>query len=50
MKTFVFIHKNTSAVLTFSAEDFTDAEEILDMMVIESSLWRVENEEGTDEE
>jgi len=49
MKTFNFIHKNSSAVITVSADDFVDAEEQLEELVKESWEWSIENEEGIDE-
>lgn len=43
---YVFIHKNSSAVLTLTAVNFTDAEENLHDLVEDSESWRVDDEEG----
>ncbi len=49
MKTFNYIHKNSSAVVTLSAADFNDAEIQFKKLVRHPWEWRVENEEGTNE-
>lgn len=49
MKTFNFIHKDSSAVLTVSADDFINAEEQLEELVKETWNWRIENEKGINE-
>ena len=46
MKTFIFKHKETNAVLTIQATDFIEADEIVDRIVKDSYLWVVEHEEG----
>lgn len=48
--TFVFYHKNTSAVMTLSAVNFTDAEENLHDLVDDYTEWRCDNEDGEKEE
>lgn len=46
MKTFAFISKSTSAIVTLSAEDFFDAENQLEQVVKDPFDFRVDNEEG----
>ena len=46
MKTFTFISKSTSAIVTLSAEDFFDAENQLEQVVKDPFDFRVDNEEG----
>ena len=46
MRKFVFIHKNTSAVLTLFDEHFGGAIEQLKELVIDDYPWCVDNEEG----
>lgn len=50
MKTFTFYQKNGSACLTLSAETFEEAEEELKEIVKDSYSWRVENENGEDDD
>ena len=50
MKTFTFYQKNSSVVLIISAKTFTDAEYELMTIVKDMYGWRVEDEEGEDEE
>jgi hypothetical protein len=50
MKTFIFIEKNGSGVITLSAPNFDSAIEILEETVAEPMGWRVEDEDGEDEE
>lgn len=50
MKTFTFISKSTSAIVTLSAEDFFDAENQLEQVVKDTWEFRVDNEEGESEE
>ena len=49
MKIFVFIQKNSSAVLTLSAEDLHKALIELEILVKNSINWKIDNEEGEDE-
>lgn len=49
MKTFLFYHKNSSAVLTLSANNFDEAEEVLADVVKDIDAWRCEDEDGEDE-
>lgn len=46
MKNFVFVEKNGSGVLTISAIDYDDAEEILKNTVKYPNNWKVEDEDG----
>jgi hypothetical protein len=46
MRKFTFVHKNTSVVITLSAEDFHEAENKLEQVVKNTWEFRVENEEG----
>lgn len=48
--TFIFPHKNTSAVITISAIDFDDAHEQLEDIVKDVNEFRCENYEGTSED
>ena len=48
MKTFIFNHNDTSAVLTISAESYEWAYRMLAEIVYDVFAWRVENEEGED--
>jgi len=50
MKTFKFYAKNSSAVVILSAPNFDMAEKELFETVISQYGWRVENEEGEDED
>ena len=40
MKTFIFVEKNGSGILTISAEDFDKALEILEDITQEPMAWR----------
>ncbi len=46
MKTFTFVHKQSSVVITLSATDFHEAENQLEQVVKDTWEFRVENEEG----
>ena len=46
MNTFIFSHKDSGAVITITAEDYSEAKSILLHMVKEYFRWRVNNEEG----
>lgn len=46
MKTFIFTQKNSRVVIVITAEDFTEAEQILNDTVRDNYGWRVDNEEG----
>jgi len=50
MKTFVFAHKHSSAVIILSAADYECAEIKLIELVSHPQGWRCENEEGENEE
>lgn len=50
MRTFVFTQKNSSLVIVVSAKDFTEAEQILDNTVKDNYGWRVDNEEGEEDD
>lgn len=50
MKTFIFTQKNSSISITISAENFEEAEEILNDTVKDNYGWRVNDEEGEDED
>ena len=50
MKTFIFIQKNGNATITLSAANLTEALHDLHDIVISTIEWRVENEEGEDED
>ena len=50
MKTFVFIQKNSSVVVSLSAESFEEAEKLLFETVISDYGWKVENEEGEEQQ
>lgn len=49
-KTFLFIEKNGSGVLTFSAYSYDEALEQLHDAVRDPFVWRCENEDGEDED
>lgn len=49
MKTFLFYEKNSSCVLTMSADNFEEAVEELELTVIAPDGWRCDNPEGEDE-
>ena len=46
MKTYTFINKLNGAILTTSADDFSDAENQLSKVVKEPFHWKIENEDG----
>lgn len=46
MKTFAFISKSTSTIITLSAEDFFDAKNQLKQVVKDPFDFKVDNEEG----
>ena len=48
-KTFLFIEKNGSGIITLSAKDYDEAEEELKEKVKYQDEWRCENEDGEDE-
>jgi len=50
MKTFVFNEKNGSGTLTVSAPNFNEADRIVDEIVKNANNWRVEDEDGEDED
>lgn len=50
MKTFVFTQKNSGVVIVITAEDFTEAEQILNDTVKDNYGWRVDNEEGEEDD
>jgi hypothetical protein len=50
MKTFTFIEKNGSGVISISATDFDNAIDVLEETVAEPMGWRVENEDGENED
>lgn len=50
MRTFIFIEKNGNGTLILSAENFSDAEERMGEKVAYPIEWRVEDEEGEDED
>ena len=50
MRTYNFYHKNSSALLTLSAETFDEAEKELTNLLKDTYGWRVEDEEGESEE
>jgi hypothetical protein len=50
MKTFIFIHKNSSAIVTLSAPTYKEAEAELFELVKDNYGWRVEDEDGEDED
>ena len=49
MKTFTFTHKNTGDVFITDAIDFEEAEFTLKNILIDTYGWRVDDEEGEDE-
>ena len=49
VKTFMFIEKNGDGVLTLSATDFEDANQILEEKVKHPDEWRVEDEDGDED-
>ena len=49
-KTFHFYNKNSSVNVTLSADSFEEAEEILFDHVKDNYGWRVDDEEGEDED
>lgn len=49
MKTFIFIHKHSSAIMTISAPTFKEAEEELFSLLKSDYGWYVEDEEGEEE-
>ena len=49
MKRFTFTHKNTGDVFITNAIDFTEAEFILKTTLMDVYGWRVDDEEGEDE-
>ena len=49
MRTFTFTHKNTGDVFITEADDFDEAEVILKNTLIDTYGWRVDDEEGEDE-
>jgi hypothetical protein len=50
MKTFTFVQKNSSAIIVLSAPNFDEAEVLLAEEVKDVYGWRVDDEEGEDEE
>lgn len=50
MKTFHFCQKNSSVIVTLSATDFEEAEQELFNTVKDDYGWRVEDEDGEDED
>ncbi|MEK6829822.1 MAG: hypothetical protein AABY15_06915 [Nanoarchaeota archaeon] len=50
MKTFLFYQKNSSATITLSANNFGEAEELLEEIVKDANSWTVEDEDGEEEE
>lgn len=50
MRTFVFVSENSSAVLTLSASSYEEAMEELTETVKHPADFRVEDEEGEDED
>ena len=46
MKTFIFIQKNSSVIVTLSAPNFEEAEKVLFDTVKDNYGWRVEDEDG----
>lgn len=50
MKTFIFCQKNSSAILTLSAPNFDEAEALLAEEVKDVYGWRVNDEDGEDED
>ncbi len=48
MKTFRFINKNSSAILTLSAPNFEDAEQEL-FSLVKTDDWYVEDEDGDED-
>jgi len=50
MKTFIFTQKHGNASVTLSANDFEEAEEALFDIVQGDCGWRVEDEDGEDED
>ena len=50
MKQFTFTHKNTSDVFITNAIDFNEAEFTLKTVLIDVYGWRVNDEEGLDED
>jgi len=46
MKTFIFYHKNSSAVMTLTTNTFEDAQEELKNTVQDTWGWRCDNEDG----
>lgn len=50
MKTFIFIQKNNSVVVSLSAESFEEAEKLLFETVVSDYGWKVENEDGEEQQ
>ena len=50
MKTFIFTQKNSSATIVLSAENFEEALKELEDHTEDTYGWRVEDEEGEDED
>lgn len=50
MKTYTFYQKNSSAILTLTANTFEEAEEELKEIVKSTYGWRVEDEEGEEKD
>ena len=50
MRTYTFVHKNSSAVLTMSATSYAEAREELKTLVKYNDYWRCESEDGESEE
>lgn len=50
MRTFIFYQKNSSAILTLSANTFEEAEEELKEIVKSTYGWRVEDEKGEEKD
>ena len=48
MKNYTFYNKNSSAIMTLSADSYEDALESLIEEVAYPSLWRCDDEEGED--
>lgn len=50
MKTFTFYQKNSSVIITLSAPNFEEAEELLFETVKSDYGWRVDDEDGESED
>lgn len=50
MRTYIFNERNGNGTLILSAENFPDAEELMKEKVVHPINWRIEDEEGEDEE